>query len=80
MFKPKSSLVTDNFPVIENIKDQQVFNCSEYTGKYSSITGIISKFMYIGKIDQLTGDPEFPPTVRIVCGPECIDKCINIKV
>jgi hypothetical protein len=76
----KSNLTDDVNPVIKSSRsDVQVFNCAEFKGKYSSITGIYSKFMYIGKINELSGEVE-SPTVRIICGPECIDKCINLKL
>lgn len=77
-FKINKDLTNDVSPVIETSKSQQVFSCAEFTGKYSSITGIQSKFLYIGKINEITGEPE-NPIVRIVCGSECIDKCINFN-
>ena len=66
-----------NEPVKEVQKSNvKVYFCKDFTGEFSSKTGIYSKFAYIGKIDELTGMPE-NPTIRIVCGEECIDKCIN---
>jgi len=74
------NLTNDIIPVKNNtlIQNQQIIACSDFKGKVDSITGIISKFMYIDKINTLTGKSE-TPTIRIICGVECKDKCINIK-
>lgn len=76
-FKISNNLTKDSLPVIESPSVQQVFTCSEFKGQLSSITGIISRFLYINKINQLTCESEVP-TVRIICGIECINKCINL--
>lgn len=65
-----------NFPVKNDDKIQTIL-CSEFKGKFSSITGIIARGLYIGKINQLTGTPE-NPEIKIVCGPECKETCKNI--
>lgn len=74
-FKLKENLITDA-KIIETEK-QKVFSCKTYKGNLSSVTGIISKFLYITRIDQFTGEA-LTPTVRIICGEECKTKCINL--
>lgn len=62
---------------VKPVNNVQIYNCSEFTGKFSSITGIASRFIYITRIDQLTGS-SLEPNVRIVCGVECKNKCVNL--
>lgn len=77
-FKPKESIVNDAIPVKES-NLVQTFNCKDFKGKLSSITGIQSKFLYIAKLrnhfDEVISES---PTVKIICGIECKDKCINL--
>lgn len=77
-FKINNNLTSDIIPVKETSQDQKVYTCAEYKGEYSSVTGIIAKFLFIAKINQFTCEHE-RPTVRIVCGPECVEKCINFN-
>ena len=64
-------------PLKSEKSDVTVISCKDFKGDLSSVTGIQSKFLYIGKISELSAIPS-SPTVRIVCGPECIDSCKNI--
>lgn len=79
-FKIINEIKDDTLSVKESIRDEvKVYSCKEFEGEFSSTTGIYSKFAYIGRISQhitSLGEP-MNPTIRIVCGPECIDKCIN---
>ena len=61
-------------PLKSEKNDVRVISCKDFKGSLSSITGIQSKFLYIGKISELSGEPS-SPTVRIVCEPECISEC-----
>lgn len=65
-------------PLISNIEGQEFYRCSDYKGKISSLTGIIARGIYIRKINEDTDESEIP-SIRIICGIECKDKCINIK-
>lgn len=75
-----NNLTTDTNPVKSRQTLENVFNCSDFTGELSSVTGINSKFMYIDRLkSKINGDVEsLPPTVHIVCGPECKESCINL--
>lgn len=71
-------LIDDSFgkkPVINSIS---VYNCKDFSNKISSITGITSKFLYIPKINELTGQVS-NPSIKLYCTENCIDKCNYIK-
>lgn len=70
--------VTDDVTPVKETSNVSTYMCKDFKGELSSKTGIYSKFMYIGKINQLSGKPE-NPTIRIICGAECINECINLK-
>lgn len=68
-----NNLIEDN----SNLKSEnniKVFSCKNFKGELSSITGIQSKFLFIAKINELSGESSWP-SVKIVCEPECIDSC-----
>lgn len=82
-FKITTNITDDVHPVKETQHvSLRTYNCKDFTGEISSKTGIYSKFLYIsrtsGNIRSL--GEVLNPTIRIVCGPECIDKCMNLKI
>lgn len=63
-------------PITSQVGDIKTYSCKEFKGELSSITGIYSKFLYIGRItSELNGCQPANPTIRIICEPECVNEC-----
>lgn len=77
--KFSTNLTGDSKPVI-GATTVKTYLCKDFKGELSSVTGISSKFMYIAKLRNNFDDViSESPTINIICGPECIDKCINLN-
>lgn len=53
---------------------QKVYFCKDFKGELSSFNGIDSKFLYIPKINELSGETSFPD-IKLKCNDNCKDKC-----
>lgn len=60
------------------VSEVSVYYCRDFKGKISSTSGIISRNLYVPKINQLTGSVE-SPTIKIICCDECTDRCKYIN-
>lgn len=79
-FKITNNLTSDakKAPVIPVKEGMRYVQCKDFTDEASSITGIISKFLFCSRINQLTGQDEWP-TLTVICGEGCKEKCLNFK-
>lgn len=67
---------SENVPVIK-ASTSKVFSCQNFKGELSSVTGINSRFLYIPKIELISGEVK-TPDITILCGLECKENCINL--
>lgn len=73
------NLINDSKPVIES--SCTTISCKDFKGEISSITGIIHRSIYISKLRESFGEVLVEnPTIRVVCGSECKERCINLKI
>jgi hypothetical protein len=58
--------------------NKKTYFCKDFKGKLSSITGIQSKFLYISKINEFSGESSSPDII-LRCTENCKEKCKYIR-